>query len=95
MSRLHLVEISDILGGMTNYSDSVAQHAADELRRMARYNDTTLTDLADALSISRQTLTNRLNSGTLTLAQFVELANAIGDSPASVLYMAMQEVPNE
>ncbi len=59
--------------------------AVDYLRRAARANDLTKTQMAQIAGISTPTLNRRFEDGDLRLSQFLKLAAAAGVKPSEAI----------
>ena len=62
-----------------------ACNAVDYLRRAARANDLTKTQMAHIAGVSTPTLDRRFEDGDLRLSQFLKLAAAAGVKPSDAI----------
>ena len=60
-------------------------NAVDYLRRAARANDLTKTQMAHIVGVSTPTLDRRFEDGDLRLSQFLKLAAAAGVKPSDAI----------
>lgn len=69
----------------TYIMQEAACNAVDYLRRAARANDLTKTQMAHVAGVSTPTLDRRFEDGDLRLSQFLKLAAAAGVKPSDAI----------
>lgn len=69
----------------TYIMQEAACNAVDYLRRAARANDLTKTQMAHIAGVSTPTLDRRFEDGDLRLSQFLKLAAAAGVKPSDAI----------
>ena len=75
-------------------SDLAEKRAVDFVRRTARFEDVSLSALAQELKINRATLSSRFNNGGMKLNEFLELCRVLRLSPSEVLSRAESAEPS-